>query len=341
MMKTRLLSPTNDHLDLCAEALQRGELVAIPTETVYGLAANAFNEEACRDIFAVKGRPLGDPLILHLAKDYPVAEIARETDLFTRLRKVFWPGPVTFVLEKTPRIAALLTAGLSSVAIRCPAHPVAKDLLRRCSFPVAAPSANPFGYISPTTAQHVEASLGGKIPYVLDGGSAEVGLESTILDVRDPHKIRILRYGSLDLTTLQEAAGDVSVELPPERAHQDPADHSPREAPGTLWRHYSPSKPLHLFTTRKQLKEILPNSKKYSLLFHTRPSGDFLSAEANAQVTCYWLSENGDQEEMGRNLYACLRTLDASPGEEIWVETIPPGPLSKALNDRLVRAAAK
>ncbi|MCC5789333.1 MAG: threonylcarbamoyl-AMP synthase [Opitutales bacterium] len=340
-MKTRLLSPTDAHLDLCAEALERGELVAIPTETVYGLAANAFNEEACRNIFAVKGRPLGDPLILHLAENYSVTEIARETDLFNRLRKVFWPGPVTFVLEKSPRIAPLLTAGLSSVAIRCPAHPVTKGLLRRCPFPVAAPSANPFGYISPTTAQHVEASLGGKLPYILDGGSAEVGLESTILDVRDPHKIRILRYGSIDLTTLQKTAGDVTLELPRERPHEDPADNSPREAPGTLWRHYSPRKPLHLFATRKQLEEILPTPKKYSFLFHTRPSEDFFSGETNAQTTFHWLSENGDQEEMGRNLYACLRTLDASSSDEIWAETIPPGPLSKALNDRLVRAAAK
>lgn len=340
-MKTRVLSPTAKHLDLCAETLRTGGLVAIPTETVYGLAANAFDEEACRKIFEVKGRPLGDPLILHLAGDFPVGEIARETELFTRLRKVLWPGPVTFVLEKTERIAPLLTAGLPSVAVRCPAHPVTKDLLHRCPFPVAAPSANPFGYISPTTAEHVQSSLGGKLPYILDGGSCEVGLESTILDVRQAGRIRVLRYGTLAMDLLKQYAPGAELEFPTQPSGKDSSEDSPREAPGTLWKHYSPRKPLHLFDQRDQLTDFLPSDKTAAILLHTRPADPGTTKAWGENVTIYWLSEEGDQSEMAHQLYACLRQLDASPEEEIWAETIPAGLHSRALNDRLTRAAAK
>ena len=325
----RILTPHAENLRICAEALQRGEIVAIPTETVYGLAANATSTEAVRKIFEAKERPLEDPLIVHLPPDYPLSQIAEPTPLFEKLRPHLWPGPVTFILPKKNTIPSLTTAGQPSVAVRCPAHPVMLELLRLGQIPLAAPSANPFGYISPTTAHHVAGSMGDRLDLILDGGPCEVGFESTILDVRREDHIRILRPGALNPEDLETIA-----RVPVLRPSTSP-ESGPIEAPGTLLRHYSPRLPLSL---HQDLSSLRPQPG-YGYLFYQKPSPDW-TPEGPSSWSVSWLTEQGSPEEAGRNLYACLRQLDQSATHGIHAERIPPGGLSEALNDRLQRAAA-
>src|ERR1051326_8084833 len=226
-------SPAN--LRRLAALLRAGELVAVPTETVYGLAANALDADACRKIFTAKGRPASDPLIVHLANPADLALVAETNDASQRLAKKFWPGPLTLVLPKKDSVPAVVSAGLPSVAVRVPAHPLFRRLLKLAGLPLAAPSANPFGYISPTTAAHVQKNLGGKISHILDGGPSKIGLESTIVDLRDPKNPRLLRPGAITREQIERALG-CAVQ------HKQTAVHSERRAqlaPGLLARHYS------------------------------------------------------------------------------------------------------
>ena len=203
----RIYRGTPRNLARLAARLRAGELVAVPTETVYGLAADAFNARACRKIFQAKGRPSSDPLIVHLASARELAQVAVPNAAALRLAKKFWPGPLTLILPKTGAVPGEVTAGLDSVAVRVPAHPLFRRLLRLTGRPLAAPSANPFGYVSPTTAEHVRQGLGRKINHILDGGPARVGLESTIVDLRDPRRPRLLRPGGISRQELERALG--------------------------------------------------------------------------------------------------------------------------------------
>ncbi len=231
----RIYCGTPRQLSFLARRLRAGELVAVPTETVYGLAADAFNAKACRRIFAVKGRPASDPLIVHIASRRDLASVAVPNEAARLLAAAFWPGPLTLVLPKAASVPNVVSAGLPSVAVRLPAHPLFRRLLRLAGTPLAAPSANPFGYVSPTTADHVQRGLGRKIRHILDGGPARVGVESTIVDLRDPRRPRLLRPGGISHAYLVHARGR-PVSGPRRRA-------SPRAAqvaPGQLARHYSP-----------------------------------------------------------------------------------------------------
>src|SRR5262245_29557837 len=235
-----LVPATPASIRLAAELIRNGNLVAFPTETVYGLGADALQAPACAKIFAVKNRPFFDPLIVHVADLGWVEKLcARLDERARRLVEDFWPGPLTLVFPKTDLVPDLVTAGLPNVALRMPDHPVALELIRAAQKPIAAPSANPFGYLSPTTAQHVAEQLGNGVDMILDGGPCAVGVESTILDLSEEMP-RLLRAGGLPLERLEHAIGSIEVS----RTHP----HFPL-APGQLPSHYAPRTPVQFLTT--------------------------------------------------------------------------------------------
>jgi L-threonylcarbamoyladenylate synthase len=311
-------------LEKARSFLQRGQLVAIPTETVYGLAANALDTEAVLSIFEAKKRPSFDPLIVHsysleALREY-VGEIPPQAQL---LAERFWPGPITLLLEKKPMIPDLVTSGLPTVAVRVPDHPLTLQLLRSLDFPLAAPSANPFGYISPTTAQHVVDQLGTKIEYVLDGGPARVGIESTIIGF--PEGVpTVVRLGGLQLEDIEAVIGEVKTTL---HSSSNPM------APGMLKSHYAPGIPLRLMAKDELLAE--EPSSEIGYLFFEKP------AQFEKYPNALWLSESGDFREAAFRLFASLRQMDQLPVQEIWAEKLPEQGLGRAINDRLLRASVR
>jgi L-threonylcarbamoyladenylate synthase len=298
--------------------LENGRLVAIPTETVYGLAANALNVLAVTDIFKAKQRPEFDPLIIHVPSLEKAAEYALDIPETARhLAEAFWPGPLTLLLDKKDMIPDLVTAGLLTVGIRCPDHALTRQLLQELPFPLAAPSANPFGYISPTTPKHVQDQLGEQVPYILDGGPCKVGIESTIVGF-DNGKGIVLRTGGLRIEEIERVIGKVELRLN--------RSSNPR-APGQLQSHYSPRKKLVtgdlenlIMNNRLQEVAVLSFQKEYAVRYQ--------------QV----LSRSGDLDEAARNLFSALRKLDESPAKIILAEYVPETGLGRAINDRLKRA---
>jgi L-threonylcarbamoyladenylate synthase len=324
-MPARVHPPTPASLRRLAAALRQGELVAIPTETVYGLAAHALDAKACRAIFKAKRRPANDPLIVHVLDLGHAEELAEFNPAARRLARRFWPGPLTLVLPKKACVPGIVTSGGPTVAIRTPAHPLTRRLLRLAKIPLAAPSANLFGYISPTTAAHVREGLGPHIPHILDGGACTVGVESTVLDVTDPTKPRVLRPGAVSAAQLEQFLG-VKVAGAKSRGAR-----ARQLAPGMLERHYSPRTPLVL---GRLPTGAAPAGVAVVLL---RQPGK------KPAPPIFWLSKRGALTEVARNLYDVLRRADAGRYRQIWVEPLPADAsgLAAAINDRLKRAAAK
>jgi L-threonylcarbamoyladenylate synthase len=325
-MPARVHAPTPANLRRLAAALRQGELVAIPTETVYGLAAHALDAKACRAIFQAKRRPANDPLIVHVLDLGHAEELADFNPAARRLARRFWPGPLTLVLPKKACVPGIVTSDGPTVAIRAPAHPLARRLLRLVKIPLAAPSANLFGYISPTTAAHVREGLGARIPHILDGGASTVGVESTVLDMTNPKKPRVLRPGAVTASQLEKFLG-VKVHGAKSR------DARARQlAPGMLERHYSPRTPLVL---GRIPTGTAPAGVAVVLL--RQPPGKKTAKHI------YWLSKRGALNEVARNLYDVLRRADAGRYRQIRVEPLPADAsgLAAAINDRLKRAAAK
>jgi L-threonylcarbamoyladenylate synthase len=311
-------------LERAIALLQQEEVVAIPTETVYGLAGNAFSPKAVSTIFAVKERPSFDPLIVHTNDFERAATFTAEIPaLAWRLAQHFMPGPLTILLPKAESIPDIVTAGLPQVAVRVPSHPMAQALLSSLDFPLAAPSANPFGYISPTTAQHVEQQLASRIPYILDGGPCRVGLESTIVGFEDGQAV-VYRQGGLALEELGKIAGPLLV-----RPHSS----SNPLAPGMLKSHYAPRAPLIL----GRLEELLERHQGENI-------GVIAYRQALPQIPAerqLILSPSGNQAEAARNLFAGMRHLDSLALDLIIAELVPEEGLGRAINDRLRRAAAR
>jgi len=300
-------------------ALRNGELVAMPTETVYGLAADATSGAAVAKIFAAKGRPRFNPLIVHLPSAEAAEAIAEFTPLARRLAEAFWPGPLTFVLPKRrdAPVADLVTAGLDTIALRVPAHPIARDLLAAFGKPLAAPSANLSGHVSPTTAAHVAADLGDKVAVILDAGPSSIGLESTIVGFNGETPI-LLRHGGISRDEIEALIGTPL-------AATKPLEDAPL-APGMLASHYAPAANLRLDAMDVRPGEAL-------LAFGPLPPG------TRAAFAIINLSERGDLAEAAANLFAALRILDAK-ANMIAVTEIPDEGLGEAINDRLRRAAA-
>ncbi|MFC4293939.1 L-threonylcarbamoyladenylate synthase [Novosphingobium tardum] len=296
-----------------AAMIVAGGLVAVPTETVYGLAARADSAEAVAAIYRAKGRPDFNPLIVHVLDIAQARTLAQFDDRAMALAQAFWPGPLTLVLPRRANagLAPAVSAGLPTIALRCPAHPVLRDLLALVRLPLAAPSANRSGAISPTTAHHVAASLGAALPLVIDGGPTERGIESTIVALREGAGWQVLREGPLEKDRIAEILG----------AENEVIVSNPGiEAPGQLASHYAPSKPVRLDAVNAQEGEYLIG---------------FGPVAGNAS-----LSPRGDLAEAAAALYACLHAADAAPEPRIAVARVPEHGIGVAINDRLRRAAA-
>jgi L-threonylcarbamoyladenylate synthase len=311
-------------LDEAVTELVRGRLVAFPTETVYGLGADATNPEAVGRIFARKGRPADHPLIVHLPPEARLDDWAAEIpDAARKLARAFWPGPLTMILARSARVPDAVTGGQDSVGLRIPSHPLAQRLLQEFakagSGAIAAPSANRFGHVSPTTAQHVREEFGADLA-ILDGGACEVGLESTIVDLSRGRAV-MLRPGGITREQIAAALG----EAPAQR------DETAPRASGTLAAHYAPATPLSLVESASIAARLGGSETLAVLAFGEKPATTGVVA---------WIVASGDSLRYGHDLYANLRRLDASGARRILVESPPDGVAWEAVNDRLRRAAA-
>lgn len=316
-------APDRALLARAASLLQRGQLVAFPTETVYGLGANALDPTAVQRIYEAKGRPEYNPLIVHLSGAASAQRLVTTwPEAAERLTKRWWPGPLTIVLPKAMGIPSEVTAGLGTVALRVPAHPVALALLQVCGFPLAAPSANRSGAVSPTTAAHVAAGLGEQVPMILDGGPTSVGIESTVVDLSGPRPV-LLRPGMISREELEAEIGPV------ELAEGAPAGEAPRASPGMLDRHYAPNARVVLLGPGGHLPSGLPSADRVAALMRSLP----LPSVAGHGVTL-----PSDPAGYARELYGALHQLDAGGVSIILVEAPPDEPAWAGIRDRLHRA---
>ena len=327
-MHTELCQADEASIRRAAALLRAGELVAFPTETVYGLGADALNGEAAARIFAAKGRPADNPLIAHIAGESGLAGlIAGEPCACARkLMRAFWPGPMTLIFPKSPRVPREVTAGLDTVSVRMPSHPVARALIRAAQTPIAAPSANRSGRPSPTTAAHVLEDMEGRIPLILDGGPCEVGLESTVVDVTGARP-RILRPGGVTLEMLEGVVGDVDVDEGV--LHQLQAGSQAR-SPGMKYKHYAPKGEVTIVTGPRAAQEI---ARLYD------------AADGRAAILAFSQADYGARrvyrlKNAPGELFAALRQLDEDGMETIYAEDVPTTGVGLAVMNRLMRAAA-
>jgi L-threonylcarbamoyladenylate synthase len=306
--------------------LDAGELVGIPTETVYGLAGNALQSDAVAKIFETKNRPSFDPLILHTSSLDKVYDFVLDIpEVLRKLADAFWPGPLTLLLPRKSNVPDLVTSGLETVAVRIPSHPLTRSLLTSLDYPLAAPSANPFGYISPTQASHVNDQLGNKIQYILDGGLCEVGLESTIIGLEEG-EVTVFRLGGLDLTLIEDIVGPVQV-----MSHSS----SNPKAPGLLKSHYAPSKPFILGDIEELVERYQQKGSDFAVMTFQQDLSQV--AERNKII----LSPRGNMKEAAKNLFSAMRILDSMDVSVILSELMPNEGLGKAINDRLKRASVQ
>ena len=327
-MHTELCQADDASIRRAAALLRAGELVAFPTETVYGLGADALNAEASARIFAAKGRPADNPLIAHIAGESGLAGlIAGEPCACARkLMRAFWPGPMTLIFPKSPRVPREVTAGLDTVAVRMPSHPVARALISAAQTPIAAPSANRSGRPSPTTAAHVLEDMEGRIPLILDGGPCEVGLESTVVDVTGARP-RILRPGGITLEMLEGVVGFVDVDEGV--LHQLQAGSQAR-SPGMKYKHYAPKGEVTIVTGPRAAQEI---ARLYD------------AADGRAAILAFSQADYGARrvyrlKNAPGELFAALRQLDEDGMETIYAEDVPTTGVGLAVMNRLMRAAA-
>ena len=309
------MEPKPSELIAARAALRAGRLIGLPTETVYGLAANAWDPVAVARIFEAKRRPYFDPLIVHIGRPSDVHLVAREIPEDAHaLMNAFWPGPLTLVLQKQLAVPDLVTSGMDTVAVRLPQHPVALELLQSLDFPLAAPSANPFGYVSPTTRQHVLDQLTDEVALVLDGGPCTVGVESTIVGF-PKGRATVLRLGGLSVEDLEAYLGYAA---PTQLSSSQP------HSPGQLASHYAPARAIRLV----EHGAVRPEKGITFLPFFDEEQPTFS------------LSEDGTTASAATRLFGLLRQLDHSPdGPEVWIEKAPESGLGRAINDRLTRAA--
>ncbi len=337
-IETRILYPDPTGIATAAALLRAGQLVAFPTETVYGLGGDALNPAAVAAIFAAKGRPADDPLIVHLAD---AADLPRVTasvpPTAQKLAAAFWPGPLTLVLERGPAVPLAVTAGGPTVAVRVPAHPVARALIAAAGTPVAAPSANRFGHTSPTTAAHVLADLGGRIAAVIDGGPTPIGVESTVLDLTRPTPT-VLRPGGVSVEELEAHLGKVALESRAVAAE-------PLRSPGLQERHYAPHSPLWLVigpeaAARAWLRERAAAERAAGRRVGLLVPDEDAAALADLDADIEPLGPAEDLDGIARRLYAALRALDSRRPDCILARDPGERGLARAIRDRLTRAAA-
>jgi L-threonylcarbamoyladenylate synthase len=355
-VRAKIAKAQAESIQEAARLIQAGLVVGMPTETVYGLAGDALNETALTRIFSTKERPTFDPLIVHITlellegpeKDSSLLQRLEDLGLIKKdalsdlakntvetLGSQFWPGPLTLVLPRGEKVPDLVSSGLPTVALRVPAHPVAQALINAAGVPLAAPSANRFGRISPTNAQAVDQELGDRIPYILDGGECDIGVESTVVSVTETGEPTLLRPGGVPKEAISEALGTECIS-----PIQAPAPSAPLLAPGMLLSHYAPRKPLTLLP--KPFREL--DWTAYSREFREKRVAillQFGSAPAQPRIHFETLTETNDRTEAARNLFSHLRAMDASDAELLFAEPSPTlTGLDYAIADRLRRAAA-
>ncbi|HVU70295.1 MAG TPA: L-threonylcarbamoyladenylate synthase [Ktedonobacteraceae bacterium] len=323
-----------------ADLLRRGELVVFPTETVYGLGADAMQPAALEGIFLAKGRPLNDPLIVHITDDEMLATLTSALPpVAWQLARAFWPGPLTLILPRGPRVPPIVTAGLETVAVRMPAHPVARALIRELGSPVAAPSANRFMHVSPTTAAHALADLRGRVPLILDGGPCGVGVESTILDL-STEPPTLLRPGGVSLEALRAVLPEI--DLPAQREAR--TEEQAQKAPGQLGMHYAPAIPLLLFEGSEEamraamLAEISTRSARGERVGVLISDSDVPVFQGDTLLV-HSLGDASQPAQLAANLFASLRALEEAQVQVILCRTFPVRELGLAVRDRLGRAA--
>jgi len=315
-----ILKNSKENIEIAAKEIIEGNIVAFPTETVYGLGADGLKPTAVAKIFEAKQRPSFNPLILHIASREQLKELVNiESDKVYKLINRFWPGPLTLVLPKKEIVPDIVTAGNPTVAVRMPQHPIAKALIEACGRPIAAPSANQFGFLSPTTAEHVEKQLSEKVNIILDGGKSDVGVESTIVEVTD-NKVWLLRYGGVSLEQLREVCDSVEVK----KIETDKPN-----APGQLFHHYAPKTPIK-FITEKSAREF--DGKRVGGLFFKENKTEINFTQIE------FLSQAGDMREAAANLFFHLHELEANNLDLILVEPVEEKGLGIAIMDRLVKA---
>lgn len=345
---TRVFPIDPDHPDLsviaiAADLLLAGGLVAFPTETVYGLGANGFSEEAVARIFVAKQRPLSDPIILHISSIDQLPDVAADIPaLAYGLAEQFWPGPLTLVLKRGPKIPAIVSAGLPTVAVRMPSHKIALALLDRARVPIAAPSANLFSRPSATTGQHVLEDLGGRIDAILDGGFSPIGLESTVVDLTQSPPI-LLRPGGVPFEQLQQQIPSLQVK---QNYVALETEETPLASPGLLLKHYSPKAKLflvdgqaaHLHEKIRQLTlQLVAHRYKVGIMTTQEESPVF----ADLPATVVSLGASDNLAEVGRNLFATMRTLDEQNVDIILTKVIQAEGIGRAIADRLLRASER
>ena len=316
---------SRENIDRAAWIIKTGGIVAFPTETVYGLGADALNPEAVSRIFEAKERPFFDPLIVHITDLDWMEEIAADVpDKAEKLISGFWPGPLTVVLKKTQTVPDIVTAGLDTVAIRMPLHQVARKIIRAAGRPVAAPSANPFGYVSPTRAEHVLRQLDDRVDMIIDGGSCAVGVESTIIKIDDRDRVFLLRHGGIGVEEIEALVGAVQQDY-----HND---NDKAEGPGQLPYHYSPSTPVKVVRDLSQLNISDGNNGLiYYKMRGVCPRDDRVA----------FMSRDGDLRECASNLFSILHRLDSLGLDCIYAEEVPEAGLGRAIMDRLRKAEAR
>jgi L-threonylcarbamoyladenylate synthase len=338
-LHTKISLPTEEAIALAAQLIQSGELVAFPTETVYGLGANALDAQAVGKIFLAKNRPADNPLIVHVAAPEAAEELCYVTPEARALMRRFWPGPLTLLLQKKPFIPAVTNAGLQSVAVRMPDHPVALKFLKACGLPVAAPSANLSGRPSPTTARHVLEDMDGRIPLILDGGSCRVGLESTVLDLTGTVPA-IVRPGGVTREMLQSVLPDVQVS---ETAMRPLRGDETAVSPGMRHRHYAPEGRLTLVggeadrveaVCKRLYREAETRGEKACLLV----AAERLAKYGGYQT--YVLGSLKEPETIARSLFTALRRMDETGVREILCEAMDTDGIGLAIMNRLYRAAS-
>ncbi len=338
-MNTQLLPATEDSLALAAKLLADGQLVAFPTETVYGLGANAFNKDAVLGIFAAKGRPADNPLIVHIHDRSQLNDICEVTPAALRLMDAFWPGPLTIILPRKAAVPREVSAGLDTVAVRMPSHPVAAALLRACGLPIAAPSANRSGKPSPTTAAHVLEDMDGRIPLILDGGPCDVGLESTVISLVDERPC-ILRPGGVTKDMLESVLGEVglagSILRPLEKGEK-------ALSPGMMYRHYSPDGQVTLIEGEESaVMEALRRLYAHAESEGHRACVMCFTEHVAALSDCHPhdIGPRDDPAEVAHRLFDTLRRLDSERMAVIFSEVVSPEGVGLAVMNRLGRAAA-
>ena len=314
----KLIKSTDQNISRAAKIIQSGGLVVFPTETVYGLGENVFNENAVIKIFNAKQRPRFDPLIVHIAEKKQLNDICYYNNKqITKLINAFWPGPLTIIFPKKKSIPDIVTAGLQTVAVRMPAHPVAKKLIKQSKCPIAAPSANKFSYITPTSAQTVYEQLSGKVDLILDDGQSNIGIESTVISLID--KPVILRPGGLDKEKIEKIIGEIGIDK----------INSKLKSPGQLKKHYAPDTKIEFLLKNTKINK---NKKNGLIVFSNLPENRTLFSHIEV------LSPSGDLNEAARNLFSILYKLDKMKLAKIYVEKVPEKDIGIAIMDRLKKA---